>query len=200
MITFDGESILLNPLSSSSTWIATYPFPLNYKLQSSRSSSFQHEKSLLWQKPQKPQIYELQLTSSSFLTCMLWKGWTSNQRKNSQLRFSANLLSSLQNKKELQQSVLQTIRKLPFSISLINFMCMSSLACTIKLCTSIWRINSDPKKLTTKSLLPHSISHILTLEHDTPTSCFTFTSFQMSLRRSLIAVAGPLRNSAHHLS
>lgn len=111
-----------------------------------------------------------------------------------------SFLSSLQNKKELQQSVLQTIRKLPPSISLINFMCMSSLVCTIKLCKPIWRINSDPKKLTTKSLLPHPISHILTLEHDTPTSCFTFTSFQMSLLRSLIAVAGPLRNSAHHLS
>jgi hypothetical protein len=156
-----------------------------------------HEIFLLWQ---KPQIYELQLTLNSFLTCMLWKGWNKHPRRNSQLRFSAILLSSLQNKKELQQSVLQTIRKLPFSISLINFMCMSNLVCTIKLCKFIWRINSDPRKLTTKSLLPHSISHILTLEHDTPTSCFTFTSFQMSLLRSLIAVAGPLRNSPHHLS
>jgi hypothetical protein len=37
-----------------------------------------HEIFLLWQ---KPQIYELQLTLNSFLTCMLWKGWNEQSEK-----------------------------------------------------------------------------------------------------------------------
>jgi hypothetical protein len=73
-----------------------------------------HEKSLPSQKPQKPKIYELQLTSNSFLTCMLWKGWTSNQRRNSQLRFSAILFVKATKQKGTSAISFANYKETPF--------------------------------------------------------------------------------------